>query len=67
MFPGFPRHAGFAHSEAFTGDEVSMYSGWRACEPSRFLAGEGRDWTPVLDGGDATLWMSMSAIARRTG
>ena len=55
------------YTEAFASDELPMNPGRCAFEVSRFLAGEGRDWTLVLDGGDAALWMRAAATARRPG
>ncbi len=55
------------YTEAFSANEVPMNPGRCAFEVSRFLAGEGRDWTLVLDGGDAALWMRAAATARRPG
>jgi acetolactate synthase-1/2/3 large subunit len=44
-----------------------MNPGRCAYEVGRFLATEGRDWTVVLDGGDAAEWMRAAAVARRPG
>ena len=57
--------AGFMNG--FLSDELPMNPGWLAFEVSRFLSEQGRDWTLVIDGGDAAMWMGTAAKAHRPG
>lgn len=38
-----------------------------AFEVSKFLNDQGKDWTVVMDGGDAALWIRAAVTARRPG
>jgi acetolactate synthase-1/2/3 large subunit len=51
----------------FASDELPMHPGRCAYEVSQFLNGQGRDWTVILDGGDASDWIRLAAVARRPG
>lgn len=48
-------------------DAVPIHPGRCAYEVSRFLNQYGRDWTVVMDGGDAAEWAQGAVVARRPG
>ncbi|HZK84992.1 MAG TPA: thiamine pyrophosphate-binding protein [Desulfosporosinus sp.] len=51
----------------FSSEGTPMQPGRCAFEVSKFLAGEGKDWTVVCDGGDASQWIKAAASAHRPG
>lgn len=53
--------------DGFMSDAIPMNPGRCAFEVSNFLNSEGADWTVVMDGGDAGLWIRAAVTARRPG
>jgi acetolactate synthase-1/2/3 large subunit len=53
--------------EAYLSENIPIHPARCAGEVARFIEEEGRDWTLVSDGGEATVWMQIAATARRPG
>jgi acetolactate synthase-1/2/3 large subunit len=54
-------------TDGFTAEETPIHPGRCAAEVANFLEAEGRDWTLVSDGGEASVWMGGAATAYRPG
>jgi acetolactate synthase-1/2/3 large subunit len=65
---GQPRKKGTSSlPEAYRAEGIPIHPGRCAGEVARFLEEEGRDWTLVYDGGEASVWMWGAAVAHRPG
>ncbi len=53
--------------EAYRAEGIPIHPGRCAGEVAKFLEEEGRDWTLVYDGGEASVWMWGAVIAHRPG
>jgi acetolactate synthase-1/2/3 large subunit len=53
--------------DEYRAEAVPIHPGRCAGEVARFLEEEGRDWTVVCDGGEASVWMGIAASASRAG
>jgi len=53
--------------EPYQAKEIPIHPGRCAGEVARFLEVEGRDWTLICDGGEASVWMGIAATAYRPG
>jgi acetolactate synthase-1/2/3 large subunit len=53
--------------EPYQAKEIPVHPGRCAGEVVRFLEEEGRDWTLICDGGEASVWMGIAATAYRPG
>ncbi len=51
----------------FHSDKVPMHPARCAGEVARFLESEARDWSLVMDGGEASVWMGGASTAYRAG
>jgi len=56
-----------AFTDGFTAEGTPIHPGRCAAEVAKFLEEEGRDWTLIADGGEASVWMSGAATAYRPG
>jgi acetolactate synthase-1/2/3 large subunit len=54
-------------SEAYEAEGLPIHPGRCAGEVTKFLEGDGRDWTLICDGGEAAVWMIIAAMAQRPG
>ncbi len=52
-------------TEGFAADGIPIHPGRCAAEVAKFLEAEGRDWTLIADGGEASVWMGGAATAYR--
>jgi len=59
--PRAPGHPGYK------AEEIPMHPGRCAGEVSKFIEEEGRDWTIITDGGEASGWIGGTLTARRPG
>ena len=65
---GPPGEGGIASlSDPYRAEGIPIHPGRCAGEVARFLQEEGRDWTIVCDGGEASVWMGMATTASRPG
>jgi len=53
--------------EPYQAKEIPVHPGRCAGEVARFMEKEGRDWTLICDGGEASVWMGLAATAYRPG
>ncbi|MCP5057909.1 MAG: thiamine pyrophosphate-binding protein [bacterium] len=53
--------------DAYDDKKTPVHPGRCAGEVARFLEQEGRDWSLVIDGGEASVWMGGAATAYRAG
>jgi acetolactate synthase-1/2/3 large subunit len=53
--------------DEYRAEGIPIHPGRCAGEVARFLEEEGRDWTVVCDGGEASVWMGIAATASRPG
>ena len=53
--------------EPYQAKEIPCHPARCAGEVARFLEEEGRDWTLICDGGEASVWMGLAATAYRPG
>ncbi|MBW2244871.1 MAG: thiamine pyrophosphate-binding protein [Deltaproteobacteria bacterium] len=53
--------------DAYNDKKTPVHPGRCAGEVARFLEQEGRDWSLVIDGGEASVWMGGGATAYRAG
>jgi acetolactate synthase-1/2/3 large subunit len=53
--------------EPYHAKEIPVHPGRCAGEAARFLEAEGRDWTLICDGGEASVWMGLASTAYRPG
>ena len=56
-----------AFTQGFAAEGTPVHPGRCAAEVAGFLEGEGRDWTLISDGGEASVWMGGAATAYRPG
>jgi acetolactate synthase-1/2/3 large subunit len=56
-----------AFTDGFTTQGKPIHPGRCAAEVASFLEAEGRDWTLISDGGEASVWMGGAATAYRPG
>jgi acetolactate synthase-1/2/3 large subunit len=56
-----------AFTQGFTADGIPVHPGRCAAEVASFLEDEGRDWTVICDGGEASVWMGGATTAHRPG
>jgi acetolactate synthase-1/2/3 large subunit len=54
-------------SDEYRAEGIPMHPARCAGEVCRFLEEDGRDWTLVSDGGEASVWMGLAATASRPG
>ncbi len=54
-------------AEAYQSEAVPVHPARCAGEVAKFLATEGKDWTLICDGGEASVWMIIAALARHPG
>jgi len=65
---GPPRKGGVAIlPDEYRTEGAPIHPGRCAGEVARFLEDEGRDWTVICDGGEASVWMGIAASASRPG
>jgi len=65
---GRPQQSGVADlPEEYRAEGIPVHPGRCAGEVAKFLAEEGRDWTVVTDGGEASVWIGRVARAHRPG
>ena len=65
---GQPQKSGSARlPEAYRAEGIPAHPGRCAGEVTKFLEEEGRDWTVVIDGGEASVWMGIATTAHRPG
>lgn len=62
---GEPRRVPEGMPEEYITEGIPMHPARCAGEVARFLAGEGRDWNIVVDGGEAAIWMGRVTTAIR--
>jgi len=53
--------------DTFRDEKIPIHPGRCAGEAARFLEQEGRDWSLVIDGGEASVWMGIASTAYRNG
>lgn len=53
--------------EPYQAKEIPVHPARCAGEVARFMEKEGRDWTLICDGGEASVWMGLVATAYRAG
>jgi acetolactate synthase-1/2/3 large subunit len=53
--------------DPYHSDKVPIHPARCAGEVARFLEGPGRDWSLVMDGGEASVWMGGASTAYRPG
>jgi len=53
--------------EAYRAEGIPVHPARCAGEVAKFLAEEGRDWTVVIDGGEAMVWMQPAITVHRPG
>jgi acetolactate synthase-1/2/3 large subunit len=53
--------------EPYQAEGVPVHPARCAGEVAKFLEEEGRDWTLICDGGEASVWMGLAATAYRPG
>jgi acetolactate synthase-1/2/3 large subunit len=53
--------------EPYQAEGVPVHPARCAGEVAKFLEEEGRDWTLICDGGEASVWMGLAATAYRSG
>lgn len=53
--------------EAYHVGKIPIHPARCACEVAKFLEEEARDWNLVIDGGEASVWMTGAAVATRPG
>ena len=56
-----------AYTQGFVAEGTPIHPGRCAAEVAKFLEDEGRDWTLITDGGEASVWMGGAATAYRPG
>jgi acetolactate synthase-1/2/3 large subunit len=54
-------------TNAFSAEEIPIHPGRCAAEVAAFVANEGRDWTVICDGGEASVWIGGATTAYRPG
>ena len=65
---GPPRKGGIALlSDEYRAEGIPIHPGRCAGEVARFLEEEGRDWTLICDGGEASVWMGLASSVSRPG
>jgi acetolactate synthase-1/2/3 large subunit len=65
---GQPQKSGSARlPEAYRAEGIPAHPGRCAGEVTKFLEEEGRDWTVVIDGGEASVWMGIATTVHRPG
>ena len=65
---GQPQKSGSARlPEAYRAEGIPVHPGRCAGEVTKFLEEEGRDWTVVIDGGEASVWMGIATTVHRPG
>lgn len=53
--------------DAYKDPKIPIHPGRCAGEVAKFLEQEGRDWSLVIDGGEASVWMGAASTAYRPG
>ena len=53
--------------EPYQAEGIPVHPGRCAGEVAKFLEEEGRDWTLICDGGEASVWIGLAATAYRPG
>jgi acetolactate synthase-1/2/3 large subunit len=56
-----------AFKQGFEAEGTPIHPGRCAAEVAKFIETEGRDWTLIADGGEASVWMGGAATAYRPG
>jgi acetolactate synthase-1/2/3 large subunit len=53
--------------EVYHVGKIPMHPARCACEVAKFMEEDARDWNLVIDGGEASVWMTGAAVATRPG
>jgi thiamine pyrophosphate-dependent acetolactate synthase large subunit-like protein len=53
--------------DEYRAEGIPIHPARCAGEVAKFLAGDGKDWNLVVDGGEALVWMSLAVTATRPG
>ncbi|MCP4006833.1 MAG: thiamine pyrophosphate-binding protein [bacterium] len=56
-----------AYTDGFAAEGSPVHPGRCAAEVAKFLEEDGRDWTLITDGGEASVWMGGASTAYRSG